>query len=109
MPEKITNQQIIELYTQAYEKQKAAIEYYNQADIEVGKMNHESQKIASQIIDLMNEEYGWGQWHNVNVENGTFETRAEIDARGDKYVIANPAVRDKIVVDEIEENENRNG
>lgn len=52
------------------------------------------------FVELMNAEYGWGNWQDLNAENLTFIPREEFEGRW--HIMENPALRPAVQVDDIE-------
>lgn len=96
MPKSITNQTILELLA----KNKAELEALNEETESFNKRSHELNKDCQQFVDLMNAEYGWGNWQNVNATDATFQTKEEFNRNF--YVIPNPALKERVEAQDIE-------
>lgn len=101
MPKTITNKKIIKLIN----NNVRALESINAEQLEINKRIEKLGKDNQKFVDLMNEEYGWGNWNNVNAKDLTFIPKEEFEKS--YYIINNPAVRDKIETDDIELHERK--
>ncbi len=106
MPQTITNPELIELINKNATEMKA-IKAKERETIDalekeifprIDALNLENQK----FVNMMNEEYGWGNWQDFNAEELTFIPREEFEGRW--YVVENPALRPAVKVDDIELN-----
>ena len=77
----------------------AELEDINQQQLQLNKRIEALGKKNQEFVDLMNKVYGWGNWNNVDAKNLTFTPREEFEKA--YYIIQNPAVRDKVEVDDI--------
>lgn len=91
MPQTITNPDIIKII----DANVAEMESINKANEEITKRCEELNKQAQVFTDKMNEEYGWGNWQDVDAKAYTFKSRDEIDT-SKFYIIHNPAIREKL-------------
>lgn len=104
MPQTITNPELIELINKNVTELKAIKEKEREVINSLNKelypridaLNLENQK----FIDMMNAEYGWGNWQDFNAEDLTFIPREEFE--GKWYMISNPALRETAKIDDIE-------
>lgn len=95
MPTLITNEEIINLIninSKELESINLASEEINIRVDELGKQNQK-------FVDLMNAEYGYGNWQDVNAKELTFIPREEFMDKW--YIIKNPALREVIEIDDI--------
>lgn len=60
----------------------------------------EMQQDCQRFVELMNDEYGWGNWQNVDANTQTFLTREEFCK--DFYILPNPALREKITPQDVD-------
>lgn len=95
MPDKVTNKTILKLIKKNMATREALIAEAETYDQKIDKLNMSNRK----FVDLMNEEYGYGNWHNFNAKDFTFETRNEI--MGKYYIIANPAIKEKVQINDV--------
>ncbi len=96
MPINIIKQEIIDLIN----TNVSLLEGINSDQEEINKRIDTLGKDNQRFVDAMNEEYGWGNWNNVDAKNYTFIPREEFEKA--YYVIHNPAIRDKIEADDID-------
>lgn len=101
MPQTITNQEIRDLI----DINLAELNSINAAQEEINKRCEVLGKENQRFVDMMNEEYGWGNWNNVDAKTYEFIPREEFEKS--YYIIRNPAVRDKVEADDIELQESR--
>lgn len=95
MPETITNPKIITLLN----TNVAEMESINEAQEQINKRCDALAIKSNEFKDLMNEEYGWGNWQDVNAKEYTFIPREEF--KKSFYIIQNPAVREQVHVDDV--------
>jgi len=66
----------------------------------------ELQNNAKELNQNLNEVYGYGNWHNLNIKNYTFITREELEQDPDfvkkHYIMANPAIKERVETDDIQ-------
>ncbi len=96
MPVTITNIEILDLINANVKK----LEEINKDQEEINKRIEELGKYNQQFVDLMNEEYGWGNWNNVDAKEYTFIPREEFEKA--YYIVQNPAVKEKVETDDIQ-------
>ncbi len=98
MPQKITNPELIKIITANAEewasiKQREA-ELLRAMEGElfprIDALNLENKK----FFDMMNEEYGWGKWQDINAKELTFIPYSEIEEKW--YIITNPALKERV-------------
>lgn len=93
---KIENKEIIDLIKSNVKQ----LELINKKQENINKKIDELGKENQKFVDLMNDEYGWGNWNNVDAKNYTFIPREEFEKA--YYIIQNPAIKNKIETDDIE-------
>lgn len=124
MPQAVTNQTIIKFIetteaervaintaVQLINKRKEEFEHSAEAkaiqaeDEEITKRTKEYNNNIRNLKVLMDEEYGYGNWQNLDVKDFSFFTRAELEAdpewKKKHYILANPDIREKVEVDDI--------
>jgi len=90
MPIQITNKKILDLL----KANVKALDSINKSQEKIAKRIEALGKENQKFVDAMNEEYGWGEWNNVDAKTFTFIPREEFAAN--LYIIQNPAVREKV-------------
>lgn len=96
MPQTIVKPEILELLKTNKELMES-IHADNEAH---AKKNFELSVGCNNFIALMNEEYGWGNWTDVNAEDATFIPKEEF-TKG-MYIVHNPAVKERIEPENVE-------
>ena len=87
---KITNDKILKVLREnrlAVEELMKETEAYDLKMHALNKSNHV-------FVDLMNEEYGPGEWQAVNAVDETFTPKEEFTKQ--YYIVANPSLKEKI-------------
>lgn len=103
MPKQIENPEILELLKknasemESIRVRQVALDLEAQQELypRIDALEVENKK----FWDLMNTEYGWGNWQDVNAKDYTFKTREELTEA--YYIISNPAIRSKVEVDDV--------
>ncbi len=66
---------------------------------------------AKELTKSLNEEYGWGNWHNLNIKTLEFLTREELEENEEfikkHYIMSNPAIKERVHADDVEVMERR--
>ena len=71
------------------------------------KKMHNLNKKNIEFVDLMNKEYGYGEWQDVNAKDSTFIPKEEFTKK--YYIINNPALKEEQLTKDIEIKETDNG
>lgn len=90
MPQTIKNPEIIAML----DDNVAEMDSINDAQELINERCNKLADKNNRFVELMNKEYGWGNWQDVNAKEYTFLTREEFKAPF--YIIHNPAVREKV-------------
>ncbi len=96
MPKTITSKKIVKLIN----NNVRTLESINADQLELNKRIEKLGKDNQKFVDAMNEEYGWGNWNNVDAKALTYVPKEEYEKA--YYIIQNPAVRDKVETDDIQ-------
>lgn len=90
MPTQITNQGILDVLAINI----AELDSINAANEIITKRCEALSVENHRFVDLMNTEYGWGNWNNVDAKARTFVPKEEFTKS--YYIIQNPAIQEKI-------------
>lgn len=93
---KIINKEIIALIDAGV----IELESINLAQEAINKRIDTLGKQNQLFVDAMNEEYGWGNWNNVNAKTYEFTPREEFEKA--YYIIQNPAIKDQVKTGDID-------
>ncbi len=125
MPVTITNKKIIKIIEETTSEIKAINEanealekrrYEYENNPELAAINAEQEalnerakeltKNAKELNKVLNDKYGWGNWHNLNIKDNTFLTREELEEDSEfikkHYIMANPAIRERAEAGDIQ-------
>ena len=99
MPKELTNPEIIELAKKLAEDRDSIHTRQNELNAameqeifpRIDALNADNKR----FFEMMNEEYGWGKWQNVDAKTLTFIPADEFQKSW--YIMANPAIREKVV------------
>lgn len=124
MPQTISNQEII-LHIKNTEEERASINLAVEAinkrrdewekspeakaileeDAIIERRSKEYNNRIGALKELMDKEYGYGNWQDLDVKDFTFLTRAELEAdpewKKKHYILRNPDIKEKAEVDDI--------
>lgn len=90
MPVAIENAEIVAVLKNNKETMEALLAEQEETNRKIMELNKENQR----FVDMMDAEYGFGNWQDVDAENATFVPREEFTKK--YYLIQNPALREEI-------------